>query len=128
MGNYTGPSVWPGINPGRLRHRVTFQRLTDDVDTVGASAGQWDDLATVAASVEPIGGQERRTADVIAAPRTFTVLARWHHKLKHLSPKDRMRWADRLDEKGHARLFDISDVSNVDERNVLLVITAVERL
>lgn len=108
----------PRINPGRLRHIITLQRLSGAVDTTGQQT-TWADIASIRAELEPMGGKELFTGQQIVAPGTFMITVRWSPNWA-LAPKDRIVKGDRI--------FDISNVNNVEERNILLEITAIERL
>lgn len=46
------------MRAGKLRHRVTIQRLTETRDDAGGLVPTWTDYAQVFASVEPLRGRE----------------------------------------------------------------------
>lgn len=55
------------IDPGKMRHRITFQRFGGSLDDYGdplqADDSQWDDAATVWAAIDPISGREFYAAE-----------------------------------------------------------------
>ena len=50
------------IDPGKMRHRITFQRFSGALDDFGdplqADAANWTDVATMWAAIDPISGRE----------------------------------------------------------------------
>lgn len=50
------------IDPGKMRHRVTFQSFTGAVDSFGDPQqdddSQWKDAATLWAAIDPVSGKE----------------------------------------------------------------------
>lgn len=46
------------LDAGKLRHRVTIQRLIRYIDTAGDTVEGWVEFATVWASVEPLSARE----------------------------------------------------------------------
>lgn len=109
---------WPHADPGRRRHKITLQRLSGAVDSVGQQT-TWSDLGTAWASVDPLSGRELLAGQVISAPGSFLITVNYNAGWG-LAPKDRILWG--------TRIFDISNVRNPDEINMLLEIEAVERL
>ena len=55
------------IDPGKMRHRITFQRFTGDADAYGdplqADDAYWDDVTTLWAAIDPISGREFYAAE-----------------------------------------------------------------
>jgi len=45
------------MQAGKLRHRVTFQQLTEQKDTHGAGKNTWVDVCTVYARIRPLTGR-----------------------------------------------------------------------
>ena len=50
------------IDPGKMRHRITFQRFTGALDSFGdpqqTDDSEWEDVATIWAVIDPISGRE----------------------------------------------------------------------
>lgn len=55
------------IDPGKMRHRVTFQRFSGTQDGFGdplqADDANWTDAATLWAAIDPISGREFYAAE-----------------------------------------------------------------
>lgn len=55
------------IDPGKMRHRITFQRFSGALDDFGdplqADAANWTDVATMWAAIDPISGREFYAAE-----------------------------------------------------------------
>lgn len=55
------------IDPGKMRHRVTFQKYNGNLDDYGdpqqADDAAWEDVATVWAAIDPISGREFYAAE-----------------------------------------------------------------
>ena len=94
------------INPGNLRHRVTFQSLTTADDGYGGTVETWGDTATVWASVEPLSGFERIQAMQVSPRLSHRVVMRYRADVDA---------GDRLSYDG--RVFDITAVIDEDERH-----------
>lgn len=91
---------------GKLRHRVTIERVTVTQDTDGSAIETWTPFATVQASIEPISGREYTAAQSTQAEMTHRI------RLRHLpgvTPKMRINYG--------AHTFDILSVINISERN-----------
>lgn len=89
-----GPlSTRPGANRktvGKLRHRVTIQRLDESTrDASGAVVPAWVNVATVWASVEPVSGRELFASGQVQANVTHRALIR--HR-EAVTAKNRLVW------------------------------------
>lgn len=55
------------IDPGKMRHRITFQRFAGTLDGFGDPLqdddSNWTDVATVWAAIDPISGREFYAAE-----------------------------------------------------------------
>lgn len=55
------------IDPGKMRHRITFQHFTGTLDGFGDPLqdddANWEDVATVWAAIDPISGREFYAAE-----------------------------------------------------------------
>lgn len=99
------------VNPGDLRHVVTVQRnVGTGQDDFGQPNESWLTIATVHASIQPLGGRELFWAMQVAAEATHQVIMRY-------DPAVLITEKDRIDFKG--RTFQIINVNNIEERNRL---------
>jgi SPP1 family predicted phage head-tail adaptor len=80
------------VNAGALRERVTIQTpALSTADTYGGKAPQWTDVATVWASVKPVGGagNEQVAGRMMLAEAQHVVTVRY---TSDLTPKCRFAW------------------------------------
>ena len=91
---------------GKLRHRVTIQRLEEVDDGYGGVEEKWQNVATVWASVEPLRGNERYTAQQVQAELTHKVTIRYRAGIK---PQMRLVYGNRI--------LEIEAVIDVEERH-----------
>jgi head-tail adaptor len=109
---------------GKLRHLIVVQRQTGNRDTVGNETDTWTTLAQTWGWLEPYIGSARAGKEEFVGKQligvTYTrVHLRWDSRLATLSPKDRIVYG--------TRIFDVTSVSNRDERNYELELIAKER-
>lgn len=104
------------MNPGRLRHRVTFQALTRTPDAGGGATETWTDVATVWAAVEPLAGTERLRAMQVSPTLSHRIRTRYRAGITT---------ANRAVYDG--REFDITAVIDPGERHRELQLLAEER-
>ena len=64
------------ISAGLLRHRVTLQVPTIELDESGAQSKTWADSTTVWASVNPSDGEERVIGEQYESRQQFSVTMR----------------------------------------------------
>lgn len=101
------------MRAGQLRHRVTIQRPTEDIN---GGATTWSDVETVWASIAPIAGREYFAAQQVQSDVTHRVRMRYGPTV---TTKDRLTFG--------VRHFDIRTVLNRDERNRELELLCIER-
>lgn len=111
------------IRPGRHRHKVTFQRQSDEQDDWGEEEDSWTNLVTtgdgsVRCSIEPLVGRELENARGQDNETTHKIRLRWRKALRDLRASDRAVDAD-------GTVYDIQDVIDVRKLNRELVITCV---
>ena len=94
------------MNAGKLRHRVTIQKLEEVDDGYGGIEEKWQDMITVWAVVEPLRGNERYTAQQVQAELTHKVTIRYKPGIK---PDMRLKYGDRI--------LEIEAVIDVEERH-----------
>lgn len=70
------------MRAGKLGHRVTFQQPTNAVDDYGQPVpGGFNDVATVWASIRPMGSSERLAASQMQSGQTHVVTVRYQSAL-----------------------------------------------
>ena len=106
------------MRPGTLRHRVQLQSVSETPATSGEMTQTWSTFATVWANVTPTGMSELVRGDKVVAARSMQVTIRYSSDVAELSPKDRIRYGDRV--------LQIESVLNVEERNEELTILCSE--
>jgi SPP1 family predicted phage head-tail adaptor len=97
------------MNPGELRHRITLQKLENVQDSFGQPVEQWNDVATIWASVKPLVGREFFAAETVNSEVTHKVRIRFR---AGITPDMRIKFG--------TRIFQITAVINYQERNVEL--------
>lgn len=106
------------IHAGKLRHRVTIQRLVAGSPQQKASGEpdrSWSTYLSVSASIEPVTGREPFLAQAIHAEVTHKIRIRYRTGITA-----EMRVVFR------SRLFDIQAVLNWEERNTELLLLCKE--
>lgn len=109
------------VRPGHLRHRVDVQRRGEIRTDTGASTPAWESLGTRWASIEPLSGRELEVAQSVDARVTHAIDLRYVHML---DPSCRIMWINR----GRVVALNVVSVLNVDSRNVLSRVLAVEQV
>lgn len=94
------------MQAGRLRHQVDLQRAAVTLNNHGDQVREWETLATVRASIEPLSGREFLQASQVMSDVTVRIKVRGRPDI-HLTPKDRVRWEDPI--RGE-RLYDIRHI------------------
>lgn len=104
------------MNPGRLRHRITFMHLVKGQNEVGDDVLVERPWKTVWASVEPLKGREYFEARKIESEATHKIIIRY---LPGITPDMK------IDFKGRIFNFEGPPI-NPEERNKYLEIYATE--
>ena len=102
---------------GKLRHRVTLQRPVITKDNIGQEIEEWQDVATVWASVEPLSGKEYFSAKQVNSEVSAKITLRF---LQGITPEVRVI----LDK----HTYNILAVINFGERNVYLQLLCSEKV
>lgn len=97
------------LQVGELSHRLTLQFEERSEDGYGGHIPVWNDVGQVWASVQPISGQEALVARQLQDTVTHKVRMRWRPNVRAAM---RLKWG--------ARIFNIREVRNIDERNTWL--------
>jgi SPP1 family predicted phage head-tail adaptor len=104
------------MNPGKLRNRITIQKLNDTIkDEYNRPTTDWDDFATVWAAVEPLKGREYLLAQNTNTELTVRIRIRY---LPGITPGMRVKYGERI--------FDIQSVIDIEERHREMHLMCVE--
>lgn len=104
------------MRAGRLCHRVELQRASESLVN-GAVQKTWATIATVWAEVAPLAGREFFASQQVQSDISHRITMRYIPGV-NLTPADRVKFG--------TRIFDISAVLNIGERNKEWSIQAVE--
>lgn len=105
------------MRAGELRHRLAFQSKTRSKGTRGGPAETWATDSTVWGSIVPLKGTELTNAQMRNSEITHKVKIRY---LSTVNAKGRVLFG--------ARIFQLYEVLNIDERNREMQIGAKEVL
>lgn len=103
------------MRAGELRHLVTIQQAAISQGTDGAAVETWSTFATVYASVEPLVGKEMFASKQVQSQTTHRI------RIRHLAG---VTSSHRVLFDG--RVFNITEVLNLQERNAEMQILAFE--
>ena len=109
------------MRAGTLRKRLKLQRRSSSIDDHGGQVFAWTDLDEVWGEIVPSGGAERAVGEEIRDIAQHMITIRYY---PGLTPKDRVFYRDKL--AGRDRIFNITNVENVEERNHFMQLTATE--
>ena len=56
------------MNVGKMRHRITFQKQSDDKDSLGGYEDEWTDVVTTWAQITPVSGKDCFTQNLLPVP------------------------------------------------------------
>jgi SPP1 family predicted phage head-tail adaptor len=110
------------MRAGTLRHWLTFQVKSTETDELGQPLNVWTDLFSCRGQVSPTSGRERIAAAAVQSSVTHTVVVRYAPQLANPKGVAAMRIMF------GARIFDIHDSINEDERNRMVTLMAEEGL
>lgn len=96
---------------GRLKHRITFQALSQSKNEYGEIVEEWLDIKTVWAEIKPVSGNQFFAAKQINSEISHNVYIRYRTDLK---PSMRIKFKDRV--------FEVLYLMNVNEDNRLMQI------
>ena len=97
------------INPGELRHRITFQKLNNSQNEYGEISEFWEDILNIRAGIYPISGKEFFAAETVNSEITHKVKIRY---VEGLTPNMRINFNNRI--------FSIESIINFQEKNIEL--------
>lgn len=101
---------------GKMRHRITFQRPTEEKDILAGYKDDWLDVCTVWAQISPVSGKEY-LSQVRETMVTHKIYCRYR---AGITPRMRIKFKDRI--------FRIVSILNWDERNEGLTIMCEEHV
>lgn len=97
------------MNPGALRHRITFQKQVETQNDYGEEIKEWIDVKTVWASVNPMSAKEFFAAEKTNSEVTHKIYMRFIRGL-NITPDMRIKFKGRYFEL-------IGPPINYEERN-----------
>ena len=110
------------IRGGTLRKRVQIQQRATTQDSTGQQSTVWTTIATVWADIESMTARELVAAQSVNMEATHTITVRY--QAIFAQPKIVATYRALY----NSRVFNISGMDNVEERNALVVLTAAEGL
>jgi len=103
---------------GRLRHRITVQKLTQSRGSTGEVLETWEPYATARAAVEPLIGREYYQAMQEQSENKVKFRVRYSSALNSINSRDyRISWNNEI--------YDIESKINPFEQNKEILIMAV---
>lgn len=106
------------VEAGKLKHQVGIQVVTETPDEFGgASAKEWNTVATRRASVSPLRGQERSAAKQVTPELSHRVVMRYY---SGLTTKNRLVFG--------SRILEIQEIITPDEIKHMMIIMCIERV
>lgn len=103
------------MNPGDLRHRITFQELTTNTNENGFEAETWEDFKTAWAAVSNLNGREYYQAAQVQAENTVKFTIRY---LEGIDPSMRILF--------QGKQYNITSIDNIKYQNRHIEIKAQE--
>lgn len=100
------------MHAGKLRHRITIQRLTGARDTFGAETDAWETFKRCWAEVKPAFGSQGGGREVFLMGQQLQAISDVVITMRYMAgitTKDRVSFGDRT--------FEILATHNRDERN-----------
>ena len=107
------------MQAGKLRHRVTLERLTGERGAAGGVNDVWQAVGIRWASVKPLIGREWVAAAAANTEISHDVMMRADSLTSTITPRDRLIF--------DGRTLDIQSAMNVDERGREMRVLCVER-
>jgi SPP1 family predicted phage head-tail adaptor len=112
------------MNIGKLDKRITLQSRSATLDDYGQELNSWNNVATVWASIMPIGGREKLRAMAIESELTHTVAIRYD--VRFLPPKTVDAWRISYTTPASVRIFNINAARDVDEGRRTIIFDCTE--
>jgi SPP1 family predicted phage head-tail adaptor len=103
------------MKAGVLRHKVSIQNPSESTDTQGGAEFTWTTVATAWAAVEPLSSREQYWQSQLQTLGTHKVTLRY---TALVTSRSRILFG--------ARVFEITNITNTEERNEELTLICVE--
>ena len=94
------------MQSGKLRHRIELKSAAKTLDSYGQQTEVWTTYATVWAQIKPLAGRELETAKQISEKIDYEIRIRYNATV---TSEHRAYFG--------TRIFEITSVINIDERN-----------
>jgi head-tail adaptor len=105
------------LNPGLLRHRVTWQRKSvTGQNSYGEDIWEWQDIVTVSCQVKPLTGRETQDAQQRWAEAKYKIVQHWYAGMELVDRgawwyDGAMRYLDILDIQDRAGILRVMDIT-----------------
>jgi SPP1 family predicted phage head-tail adaptor len=103
------------MQAGRMRKRVELQHFSENQNDYGEKIRDYTTYATVWAEIKPLQGKELEHAQQISAETDFRIRIRYHSAV---ASEHRVVYGERV--------FEITAVKNIEERNKELILMCKE--
>ena len=107
------------IDPGKMRHRITFQQFTGEQDSFGdplqADDDNWVDVVSPWAAIDPVSGREFYAAEQSQSEVSHKIRCRYY---PGLTTDMRIKYGKRI--------FQIASIIDWEERHQSLLIMCKE--
>jgi len=108
--------LWPSTEPGTLRHTIAIQSQSVTPDSFGQPQQRWTTVRTSKASIQALTLREIFQANQLTSQVTHLITVRWTPSV--IRPGMRIAFG--------SRIFQSQAVNNLDERNLLVKMLALE--
>jgi SPP1 family predicted phage head-tail adaptor len=102
---------------GRMRHKVDLQSATASQNGYGEESKNWVTDESIFAQIEPLRGQQLLQYQQINSELTHRIIIRY---TSNATSEKRIKWG--------SRIFDISVVRNLEEKNFMQELLCKEKL
>jgi SPP1 family predicted phage head-tail adaptor len=107
---------------GDYRKRLIFQERSTSQDSFGGQSETWNEVVTVWGEITPLTSREQMAAAAVQVNLSHYIFVRFHPLLADPKAVSAMRVLY------GSRIFNLSAPLNTEERNIELVIPAIEGL
>ncbi len=105
---------------GKFNQRITFQKQTDSSDEIGSQTTELSDFYSCWAEVRGVSGREYCSAREQHEENALSFKVRFCRKLAEINKTEYFI-------KYKNKLFDITDINNLQASDSILIIKAIER-
>lgn len=108
------------MQAGKLRRRITIERPTTGAQSAtGEPTLAWATLTTCWAEIRPLSGRELFAARQVQSDVSHSIRIRANAETTTITSRDRVKFGERT--------FQITGVTNTDERNKEITLACTER-